>query len=332
MALRALGNPIAGFIDYLSRTGTDAVNPAPSGITATGGTKTTSGSYTIHTFTASGSLVVSAGSGDLEYLVVAGGGGGGDGVGGGGSGAGGSGGGAGGLLSNHPDIPAPTRQSSFSVSSGTYTIQVGGGGNAQTQGTPSFITRTGISSVTSIGGGGGVTGGSGTNGNPGGSGSGGFSSGGSGSNYPGANQQGFPGGTGGGNANVEGLGGGGGAGVVGSNAQAGPGGAGFMGGGNGGNGIPVSIDGTAYWYSGGGGGSAYAADFNPSYGSRGVGGKGGGGGASTKYNPSIGGTPGPARNETSDRNGASNTGGGGAGGWGSGGAGGSGIVIVRYLT
>ena len=41
---------------------------------ATGGSKTTSGNYTIHTFTSSGSLVVAGGSRDLEYLVIAGGG------------------------------------------------------------------------------------------------------------------------------------------------------------------------------------------------------------------------------------------------------------------
>lgn len=29
MALRSLNNPIASFIDYLAKTGTDAVNPAP---------------------------------------------------------------------------------------------------------------------------------------------------------------------------------------------------------------------------------------------------------------------------------------------------------------
>ncbi len=48
------------------------------GFSATGGTITTSGDYTIHTFTSSGDFVVS-GSGEVEYLVVAGGGGGGTG-------------------------------------------------------------------------------------------------------------------------------------------------------------------------------------------------------------------------------------------------------------
>jgi hypothetical protein len=39
MALRSLNNPIASFIDYLAKTGTDASVPyvAPAGLTATGG-------------------------------------------------------------------------------------------------------------------------------------------------------------------------------------------------------------------------------------------------------------------------------------------------------
>ena len=47
-------------------------------VSVTGGTKTTSGSYTIHTFTSSGSFSVDGGSlTGVDYLVVAGGGGGG---------------------------------------------------------------------------------------------------------------------------------------------------------------------------------------------------------------------------------------------------------------
>src|SRR6056300_605883 len=58
------------------------------GFSATGGTITTSGNYTIHTFTSSGTFQVTAGSKNIEVLVVAGGGGGG----GDNSGAGGAGG------------------------------------------------------------------------------------------------------------------------------------------------------------------------------------------------------------------------------------------------
>ena len=43
-------------------------------VEATGGTKTTSGDYTIHTFTGSGTFEVTAGAGDVEVLIVAGGG------------------------------------------------------------------------------------------------------------------------------------------------------------------------------------------------------------------------------------------------------------------
>ena len=40
--------------------------------TASGGTETTSGDYKIHTFTADGTFTLSGGSGDVEYLIVAG--------------------------------------------------------------------------------------------------------------------------------------------------------------------------------------------------------------------------------------------------------------------
>ena len=75
--LRSLGNINSAFDDFYARTGKDVGNVAPPGFSATGGTKTTSGNYTIHTFTSSGSFVVNAGSGEVEYVVVAGGGGGG---------------------------------------------------------------------------------------------------------------------------------------------------------------------------------------------------------------------------------------------------------------
>ena len=62
------------------------------GVQATGGTITYSGSYTIHKFTADGTLTVNTGggqaSGDVEYLVAGGGGGGGDNGGGAGGGGG----------------------------------------------------------------------------------------------------------------------------------------------------------------------------------------------------------------------------------------------------
>ena len=83
----------------------------------TGGTVTTSGGYTIHTFTTSGPFgVMGPGYSELEYLIVAGGGGGGADMGGGG--------GAGGYLST----------STFSAP-GTYSITVGAGGPGAAAGT-----------------------------------------------------------------------------------------------------------------------------------------------------------------------------------------------------
>jgi len=57
-------------------------------LSGSGGTETTVGDYTVHTFTSSGTLTLT-GSGYADVLVVAGGGGGGGGRAGGGGGAGG---------------------------------------------------------------------------------------------------------------------------------------------------------------------------------------------------------------------------------------------------
>ena len=83
---------------------------------ATGGTITTSGAYTIHTFlNSTENFVIQSGTKTVEYLVIAGGGGGsGSGA---GSAAGNGGGGAGGYLTG-----------SFSGTPQTYTITVGSGG------------------------------------------------------------------------------------------------------------------------------------------------------------------------------------------------------------
>jgi len=111
---------------------------------ATGGTEDTSSrsGYKIHTFTEPGSLVVQGPTITAEYLVIAGG--------GGGGGYGGGGAGAGGYLTG----------SSLSIQPGTYTIQVGGGGNFlappstdSSQGTPSYISHPGITDIISTGGG-----------------------------------------------------------------------------------------------------------------------------------------------------------------------------------
>ena len=77
-------NPFASYFDFFSKSGLDAVSsaPVPEGITATGGVISDyedSGTYyRAHIFTSSGALNVTA-LGNLpknvEYLVVAGGGG-----------------------------------------------------------------------------------------------------------------------------------------------------------------------------------------------------------------------------------------------------------------
>ena len=287
--------------------GTDWVGGFTSPFSATGGTKdTTSRSeYIVHTFTSPGSFIVASGAKTGEYLVIAGGGSSGNGSGGGG--------GAGGYLTS----------TSFPLTPGTHEIQVGAGAATfSTTGTPSFITKTGISSITSVGGGnGGATTQSGGNGgsgggggtrNPAGSGSG-SQPGGAGQNYPGPTQQGFPGGTGYAGVPLANASGGGGGGA---------GGAGLSAPGNrcdGGPGLPSSITGTSVTRGGGGGGGTDNAYPNGA----GVGGPGGGAPGAV-YPDAVGNQP--ARNATA------NTGGGAGGGYSSWGQGGSGIVIIAYPT
>ena len=78
---------------------------------ASGGTKSTFGDYTIHTFTSSGAFTVDSGSGDIDVLLVAGGGSGGVDNGGGGGG--------GGVVDANVTV---------SNGGGPYTITVGAGG------------------------------------------------------------------------------------------------------------------------------------------------------------------------------------------------------------
>ena len=63
----------AGFSFGFGRRRGGASGPSFS---ATGGTVTTAAGKTIHTFTGSGTFTVTSGSGTVDYLVVAGGGGG----------------------------------------------------------------------------------------------------------------------------------------------------------------------------------------------------------------------------------------------------------------
>jgi len=190
-----------------------------------------------------------------------------------------------------------------------YTIDVGAGGANTTDGENSFISGSGLSTLTSTGGG---TGGLRSadvaehTGDNGGCGGGGGSTTGDGTTCPGGtgtSAQGYAGGFGRHVADSwEGGGGGGGVGVVGGNGTGAPGV-----GGSGGNGLASAI--TASSVTRGGGGGARG-------GSAGAGGSGGGG-AGNNGGVGVAGT--------------ANTGGGGGAGndAGGGGVGGSGVIILR---
>ena len=304
---------------------------------ATGGTVTTHGSYTVHSFTDTGStnFVVGA-AGNVAVLVVAGGGGGGT--------YSGGGGGAGGFRTS----------ASHAVTATTYPVTVGAGGGGGTHnapGDPSGWYEQGenggnsiFDSITSAGGGGGMGYGDsgssdGYGGSDGGSGGGGGTTtgapdtiqGGDGNTPSTSPSQGSAGGTGdfrnypGAPGNwYGGGGGGGGASAVGVNVQSmtnrnygGTGGAGTA---------NDYRTGASVTYSGGGGGAG-GDQAGSGYGPPASGGAGGGGDSQphdAAYNGAY--VPGAI--------GTANSGGGGGGGAGAnwGGYGGSGIVVVRYPT
>ncbi|MEK6959413.1 MAG: glycine-rich domain-containing protein [archaeon] len=221
-----------------------------SSLTVIGGTITTSGPYTIHTFTSNGTFTV---NGDLnvEILVVAGGG-------GGGAADQGGGGGAGGLI-----------YMSSQIVNGAKTVVVGTGGLGGTINTKGANgNNSSFDDNVAIGGGGGSCNQQGPTGNGGSGGGAGFGK----SAGTGILGQGNNGGASYAGANY-GAGGGGGAGGIGAN------GSGSVGG-NGGVGKEysqfASVGGSpAGWFAGGGGGSIYSS------GTPGVGGSGGGGNGST---------------------------------------------------
>ena len=295
--------PVAGMIRFnTDNTNLEFYNGSKWSIvlgdcSASGGVVTKVNGYCVHTFTTSGTFTV-ANAGNVEILVVAGGGG------GGGSQAGyqaGGGGGAGGLVYN----------SSFAVTSQTYTVTVGAGGaGGIAAGSASPGSNSVFGSITAIGGGiGGTAAGSPTYGGNGGSG-GGAQYYGSGQNLYGlgTSGQGYNGGASSANLAGNGAGGGGGAGGAGSSGTT-------SAGGNGGIGVQLSITGTPTYYAGGGGGAGVSGSTNA-----GSGGLGGGGAGVYNSGTGVSGTP--------------NTGGGGGGGSFNaslnGGAGGSGIVVIRY--
>lgn len=259
----------------------------------------------------------------VDYLVVAGGGAGGQAWGAGG---------AGGLLTNsNLDLSAST----------AYTIIVGAGGAGKAdgpkqnsnRGADSSIAGTGITTILAIGGGGGdsylATSMAATNG---GSGGGGAAYGANNSGVGGAGipqpgglavaGQGNNGGIGDGYVNFGG-GGGGGAGAVGGTGT-------VSAGGDGGVGIQSSITGSAVYYAGGGGGGLYgnaSSGFPPQddFLQFGVGGLGGGGDGMRYVLPGAG------------VDGTANTGGGAGGShsmgsYSSSASGGSGVVIIRTLA
>lgn len=246
--------------------------------------------YRVIEWAEDGSLEISGGSLNVEYLVVGGGG-------GGGSRSVSGGGGAGGLLTN-------VGGNLLSLS-GSISVTVGSGGTGGPSGSETTGDNGGSSSISSLveaegGGGGGAS--NNIDGQNGGSGGGG---GGDASGGLGTSGQGNDGGSSvtGSTTFVRGGGGGGGAASNGSNGSTGTGG-------GGGAGLSNSITGTSITYAGGGGGGG-----GSNGGSGGAGGGGNGGGGTS--NGSAG---------TDGRGG----GGGGSGSSRAGGKGGDGVVIIRY--
>ena len=264
---------------------------------ATGGSidTDTAPGYAIHTFTSSGSFVVTSGNCNAEVLVVAG---------GGGGGSQGGGGGAGGLVYN----------SGFSITSRSYDVTVGAGGPgglANVNDYAGFGTNgedSVFSTLIATGGGGGASPfAAGAPGRDGGSGGGGGAYGGvTATGGSGTSGQGNDGGASEPNANY-GMGGGGGAGGVGGTGSSSTGG-------DGGIGVNYSISGSVVCYAGGGGGGMITGG-----GTAGIATCGGSDGSLSNGQPSA----------------ATDGTGGGGGGAGEiadkrGGHGGSGIVIIKY--
>ncbi len=288
-------------------------------INATGGTVTESGNFKIHTFTGDSNFVVSSVGNSVapatyrakvDYLVVAGGGGGAGFY--GGAGAGGFRESDGKSAGCYTASPLKAACGALTVSAQTYPITVGAGGAKGTTSPPgtnngSVGSNSIFSTITSAGGGfgGGVPSGpaAGNGGSGGGEGYANASGAGSGNTPPVSPPQGNNGGTG---APGEGGGGGGG----GATAVGGSSSPSFGSAGAGGAGATTSISGSATAYAGGGGGGSASAPCA----SLSNGGAGGGGSAK-------------GANTATGEDGTANTGGGGAA---RGGAGGKGVVIIRY--
>jgi len=245
-----------------------------------------------------------------DFLVIAGGGSGSDWTASGGGGAGGYRN----SYSSETSGGGGSSETALGLTAGVeYTITVGAGGTAPgapsigNAGANSSISGTGITTITSIGGGAGINQNSNT-GTTGGSGGGGADDGPyEGPGASGTANQGYAGGDATSPFTGSGGGGGGGASAVGSN--------GSSSGGNGGNGLASSITGSSVTRGGGGGAGTYN-------GTAGTGGTGGGGNGAK----SAGEGP---DNATA---GGANTGGGGGSTDQTARNGGSGVVILRLAT
>jgi len=275
----------------------DYSGSTPAAVTATGGTITPDGDYTIHSFTSGGTFTTD--TAQLVDLLVVGGG-------GGGGGYCGGGGGAGGYISTigHAITPA-----SYSVTVGTG----GAGGSGSANGVSGLDSQFGAMTA-AVGGG---YGNGYLSGSPANGGSGGGST--TGTTSTGTAGQGNAGGSGS-ESSSQCAGGGGGAGGVGTNGTPGGVSPGNLAG-NGGVGLSNSITGSAVFYAGGGGGGRGGAAISLT--GQGEGGNGGGGRGSSG-----------ATNNNAVAGGDGLGGGGGGGGHPntSGKEGGDGVVILRRPT
>lgn len=287
---------------YISSCGNPAivgidVYEQPIPMNASGGTITTYTSggttYRVHTFTSNGTFTVNtlgSTAGNIDVLLVGGGGKGGSTY---GSGAGfreigAGGGGAGGAIFT-----------STTVTTTSYNLVIGSAGTSGNGGNTSGFTRTAF--------GGGVGGDYFVTPGNGGSGGGARSSQSAGTGTAGQGNNG-----GGASTSQRGTGAGGGAGAVGQTGQSSGAGA------NGGNGIQVDITGTLLYYAGGGG--AGRSNFTTAgSGGQGGGGNGGANSADNGFNATFYGGGGGGAGEVETGSGA-----------GSGGNGYQGVIIIRY--
>jgi Fe-S cluster assembly iron-binding protein IscA len=251
---------------------------------------------------------------EIDYLVVAG---------GGGAGTISAGGGAGGLrtsYSNSSTLNGHTETSLSLQTSTNYTVTIGSGGSGGHEGTSTNGLNSVFSTITSTGGGQGghYNGSAYVAGSSGGSGGGTSLTGGAGgSAVTSPVTQGYAGGSGDSSGPPFSMGGGGGASAAGGNSAGGNTGA------NGGAGLAVNIlnatnagtasvgevSGSDVYYAGGGGG---AGETTGGSGAIGGGGNGGGAAVGTAGTPNTGGGAGGNRTYSAGSNG------------------GSGVVIIRY--